>query len=97
MPTTDEEFAGQWFAALTKPQLAKYNRRLADAAPYRNSPRWERERQAALREYEITTVEAKRVYQMAMADLATLGEISDATNYAYDEVAVAQMMQEFAA
>lgn len=92
MPITDEEFAGRWFADLTKPQRAKYNQRMSDAASYRNSPRWERERLFATQEYEITTVEAGRVYQMAMHDLMVLGEISEATCYAFDEVSVAQMM-----
>jgi len=92
-----EATASRWFNDLTKPQLARYNQRMADAAPYRNSPRWERERLFAQREYHETTFEARRVYELAMQDLATLGEISEATNYAYDEVAVAQMMQEFAA
>jgi len=92
-----EATAGRWFADLTKPQLARYNRRMADAHPYRNSPRWERERLFAKREFEEGTAEARRVYELAMRDLMTTGEISEATNYAYDEVSVAQMMQEFAA
>ena len=92
-----EATAGQWFAALTKPQLARYNQRMADVAPYKDSPRWERERLFANQEFVEGTAEARRVYELAMRDLMTTGEISEATNYAFDEVSVAQMMQEFAA
>jgi hypothetical protein len=92
-----EATAGRWFADLTKPQLARYHQRMADVAPYRDSPRWERERLFANQEFVEGTAEARRVYDLAMHDLMATGEISEATNYAYDEVAVAQMMQEFAA
>lgn len=93
---TDEESAARWFTDQTKPQLAQYNQRMADAAPYRGAPRWERERTAARREFEASTSEARRVYEMAMHDLMTIGEISEATSYAFDEVAVGQVMAEAA-
>jgi hypothetical protein len=93
---TDEENAARWFSDHTKPQLAKYNQRMADAAPYRGAPRWDRERNAAQREFEASTSDARRVYEMAMHDLMTIGEISEATSYAFDEVAVGQVMQQAA-
>ena len=92
-----EATAGRWFADLVKPQTARFNQRMAEIAPYKDSPRWEREKIAAERRFYDTTFEARRVYALALRDLKTTGEISEATNYAYDEVAVAQMMQEFAA
>lgn len=78
--TTDEEFMGRWFSKVTKPQLARYNQRMADAAPYRNSPRWERERVAAQNEFHINVAEARALYEQAMNDLMSAGEVSEATD-----------------
>jgi hypothetical protein len=89
-----EEAAGRWFADLTRPQLAAYNQRMSAIAPYRGSPRWDREQIAAKREWEAGTAEAKRVYQMALADLMTCGEIGAATESAFNEVLVGAAMLE---
>jgi len=88
--TTDEERAGLWFTSITKPQLARYNARLAAAAPYRNSPRWDRERERANKAFEYETADARRLYEMAMNDLAVLGEISEATAWAFDDASLRQ-------
>ena len=85
--------ASKWFNDLTKPQIARFNQRMADARPYRGSLRWEREQLAAEREFRETTPEARRVCELVFQDMMTLGEISEATSYAFDEVAVAQMME----
>ena len=77
---TDSEAMGKWFIRVTQPQLAKYNRRMADAAPYRNSPRWARERQFASRHFTYETTKARQLYERAMADLEALGEISEETD-----------------
>ena len=92
-----EATAGRWFADLVKPQTARFNQRMAEIAPYKDSPRWEREKIAAERRFHDTTFEARRVFELVKCDLMTLSEISEATNHAFNEVAVAQMMQEFAA
>ncbi len=75
---TDDDCICKWFAAVTKPQLAIYNERMNDAAPYRNSPRWDRLRAKASQEFHDSTNEARELYEMAMFDLDTLGEVSEA-------------------
>lgn len=80
MPISDEEFMGRWFSRVTKPQLAVYNQRMSDAAPYRNSPRWERARLAAQNEFQITTKAARDLYENAMSELIGLGEITESTD-----------------
>lgn len=85
---TDEESMGRWFTRQTKPQLATYNERMSDAAPYRGSPRWERARVSAQNEFRENTASARYLYEMAMSDLRLFGELTDATNdaiAAFDE------------
>lgn len=77
---TDEEAMGRWFCKVTQPQLTKYSQRMADAAPYRNSPRWNRERDFASRHFQYETCEARQLYERAMADLEAFGEVSDETD-----------------
>lgn len=79
MPS-DTEYMGKWFARVTKPQLATYNSRMADAAPYRNTPKWSRLRAEAQREFEETTATASALYQRAMDDLSAFDEISEETD-----------------
>lgn len=93
---TDEEFMGRWFAKVTKPQLANYNQRMADAAPYRNSPRWERERDFASRHFQNETTEARQLYQRAMADLEAFGEVSEETDAMLTQFDVGHIMQQAA-
>lgn len=93
---TDEEFMGRWFAKVTKPQLANYNQRMADAAPYRNSPRWERERDFASRHFQYETTEARQLYQRAMADLEVFGEVSEETDAMLTQFDVGRIMQQAA-
>ena len=93
MNMTDEESMGRWFSEQTKPQLARYNQRMADAAPYRGSPKWERKRTAAQHEFHETTSEARGLYELAMADLMTLGEISESTDFALTQFQVGEVMR----
>lgn len=88
--------ASRWFNDLTKPQLARYNDRMSVASAYKGAPRWDRERAAAQKEFAETTVEASRVCEMVQRDMMELGEISEATSYAFDELMVAQTMQQAA-
>lgn len=90
--STETERAAQWFADVTKPQLAQYNARMSAASAYRGSPRWDRERIMAKIQYRHATADAARAYEMAMHDIATIGEISEATSYAFDELEVGQIM-----
>jgi hypothetical protein len=93
---TDSERAAVEYGKLIKPQLAQYNRRMADAAPYRNSPRWERLRESAMDEFHASTVDAVKWYVLAMQDMEVLGEITESTWYAWQEEMTRQTMQEVA-
>ena len=91
------EEAGKYFWPLVKAQKQRIADRLAAIAPYRGSPRWDREKVAVDREWKEATADAERVYLMAMTDLDAIGEVSEATSYAYDEVAAKLTQKELAA
>ena len=90
---TDAEHLGRWFTSVTKPQLAVYNARMAVAGAYRGAPRWERERDAAQREFHDTTSEARQLYELAMSDLEALGEVSEQTDFAMTQFSVHRVME----
>jgi hypothetical protein len=94
--TTDEEFLGRWFSQVTKPQLARYNQRMSDAAPYRGAPKWERMRLAAQTEFHDSVAEARELYQIAMAEIIADGEVSEATDYLLTQFKVAHIVQQAA-
>jgi hypothetical protein len=85
---TDEEHMGRWFSENTKPQLAQYNARMDVARAYRGSPRWDRERAAAQREFHEATSEARKLYELAISDLEALGELSEQVDYALTQFGV---------
>lgn len=91
--TTDTEFMGRWFAKVTKPQLAKYNERMADARPYQHSPKWNRTREFAQRQFDADTCEARQLYERAMADLEAFGEVSEETDAMLTQFDVTEIMQ----
>lgn len=88
--------AGRWFSDLTKAQTARHRERMAAAAAYKGAPRWDREKAAADREFAETTREASRIAELVKADMLATGEISEATSYAFDEVAVSAVMAQAA-
>src|SRR5262245_6596282 len=81
-----EAEASSWFWDLVKPQRQRLENRLAANFPHRNTPRGEREHEAALREWKEATAEAERVHSMALADLMATGEVSEATNEVFERV-----------
>jgi hypothetical protein len=89
---TYAEIAAEQYGRLIRPQIDRYNQRMADAAPYKDSPRWDRMKADAYAEFFRTTVEAVKLYAMALHDLETIGVISEATAYAFDQAIVAQVM-----
>lgn len=84
--------AGRWFDDLTKPQAATYHQRIQDIAPYKGSPRWLRDREAAQREFAETTKEASAICEMVFGDLMALGEVSEATQLAFEQVRAGVVM-----
>lgn len=93
---TDSEFMAKWFARATKPQQDRYNQRMADAAPYRNSPKWERMRTFAQLHFGYETTEARQLYERAMADLEVFGEVSEETDAMLTQFDVGHIMQQAA-
>ncbi|KRR21881.1 hypothetical protein [Bradyrhizobium retamae] len=88
--------AGTWFAYATKPQTARYNARMEVAAAYRGVPRWAREREAALKEFAETTVAASELCAETVRELMKAGEVSEALQYRWEELAVAGAMAQAA-
>ena len=93
---TDSDFLGAWYCKACAPQHKRYNERMYDAMPYRNSPRWERERMAAEREFNENTFEARELYEIASEELETLGELTDDTSYALAQFKVGEIMRDVA-
>lgn len=84
-----EHKAGEWFNDATVIQAAVFNRKMADIAYLKGSPRWDREREKAMATFHETTKGAAAIYEMALKDLMLTGEISEATSHAYDALMVA--------
>lgn len=93
---TDAEHMARWFMSATKPQLAHYNQRMSDAAPYRNTPKWDRMRDHATRHFEYETTEARQIYQRAMSDLEVFGEVSEETDVQITQFQVAEIFAQAA-
>lgn len=88
--------AGRWFNSATVAQLARFRDRMAVAAAYKGAPRWERERDAAHREFHETTTEARALCEETVRELMQAGEVSEALSYRWDELNVASAMLEAA-
>ena len=88
--------AGDWFAHYTKAQTTLYNERMAVAAAYRGAPKWERFREAALREFTRTTVAASELCAETFRELMETGEVSEALQYRWEELAVPGAMAQAA-
>ena len=91
-----EAQAGRWFNSATTAQLARFNDRMAVAAAYKGSPRWDRERDAAHREFSETTAAASALYEETVRELVLNGEVSEELAYRWDESNVAGAMLEAA-
>lgn len=91
-----EAEAGTWFAYATKPQLAVFNDRMAVAAAYKGAPKWERFRDAAKREFERTTADASALFEETTRELIATGEVSEALQFRWEELAVSGAMLEAA-
>lgn len=87
-----EAESGRWFDDATKVQKAAFIATMARIAPYKDSPRWERDRCAAIRRWTTSTAGAREVYSMALRDLMLTGEITEATSHAYDALMVDQIV-----
>lgn len=91
-----EAHAGRWFNSATTAQLARFRDRMAVAAAYKGAPRWERERDAAHREFHETTTEARLLCEETVREMMTTGEVSEGLSYRWDLLNVAGAMLEAA-
>lgn len=91
-----EAHAGRWFNDATKAQLARFNDRMAVASAYKGAPRWDREREAAHKEFHDTTAAARELSEETVRELMLTGEVSESLSYRWDELAVTGAMLEAA-
>ncbi|UGA46637.1 hypothetical protein HU230_0011585 [Bradyrhizobium quebecense] len=91
-----EAEAGWYFNSATKQQQARFTDRMSAAFAYRGSPRWEREREAAQKEFTETTAGASALCAETVRELMETGEVSEALSYRWDELAVAGAMAQAA-
>ncbi|MGY3535380.1 hypothetical protein [Bradyrhizobium sp. USDA 4452] len=91
-----EAEAGWYFKTSTTQQQARYADRMSVAAAYKGSPRWDREREAAQKEFTETTAAASELCTETMHELMTIGEVSEALSYRWDELAVSDAMAQAA-
>lgn len=81
-----KEEAGRWFADATKSQKALLRLTLADIRPYKGSPRWDRAAAAARKLFDDSTAGARAVSEMVERDWMEIGEVREATSYAFDDL-----------
>lgn len=79
--------ATSYFANATKAETATYRQTMADIAPYKDSPRWERMRDQARREWDAATAPAYELFLTTFEELLRDGEVSEATSEAWDKLA----------
>lgn len=91
-----EATAGRYFADATKPQATLYNDALRVIAPYKGSPRWDRERAAIERKYRRTTLAAAELANLTFAELMTAGEVSEELNDRWDALAASPAVMQAA-
>ena len=85
-----QAIAGRYFADATKPQVARYAEQMAVIRPYAGSPKWERAREAATREYRASTEAAAALCNETYREVYETGEVSDELSYRWDALMAAQ-------
>jgi hypothetical protein len=93
---TDEESLGRWFARVSQPQLAVYNFRMHLASAYRNTPKWERMRADAQKEFAESTNDARKLYEAAISDLQNFDEIGEALDAEMTQFEISRIMEDVA-
>ena len=84
------------FRLATKVELAAFHQAISDFDPYRGSPMADRKRSAAHEAYRQATATAYELFVKSFADLMRDGEVSQATVYEWDQLAVTRAMQQAA-
>lgn len=85
-----EAEAGRWFDNATKPQLEAYRERMDYIRAWKDSPRWERDRDDAAAKFKADTAVARALYERTLAELLSNGEISEEVADAWEALENAQ-------
>jgi hypothetical protein len=91
-----EATAMRYFRDATKEARQVRTQTIVDISPYYNSPKYRRLYEAASQKYEAAAVPAHALYLRTLAELEATGEVSEALSYEWDQLKVAQIMQEVA-
>lgn len=79
--------ANKYLAPAAVKALNACHQTMCDIAPYRDSPRWQRLKEAAERKYREDTAPAYELFLTTFEELMRDGEVSEATSDAWDELA----------
>lgn len=66
--------------------FAAYRQTMADAAPYKGAPKWDRIKAAAERKYQKDTCEAFNLFLREFEEIMRDGEASEETSLLWDEL-----------
>jgi len=76
-----EQEANKWFKQATAGALAEFHQTMADLQPYWRTPRFDRERAAAKRKYELVSIPANELRVRTVKELFMTGEVSEQLDY----------------
>jgi hypothetical protein len=89
-----EEEASSLFGLAVASALTEYYATVTLIPDPPHTPRYDRAREAARRKYALVSVPAWEIRNRALNDLMACGEVSEATSFMFDELKVAQAMEE---
>lgn len=91
-----EAAAMRYFRSATKEALQKRTQAIVDLQPYWDTPKYRRMIEMISAVYDIAVKPAHELYLKTLAELEVTGEVSEALSYEWDQLKVAQVMQEVA-
>lgn len=91
-----EATAMRYFRAATKEALQLRTQTVANLRPYWNTPKYRRLYAQASEKYETAVKPAYELARRTLAELELTGEVSESLSYEWDQLKVAQIMQEVA-
>lgn len=91
-----EATAMRYFKSATKEALQLRTQTVVDLQPYYDTPKYRRLYAQASEKYETAVKPAHALYLCTLAELEATGEVSEALSYEWDQLKVAQIMQEVA-
>jgi hypothetical protein len=88
-----ETEASALFNIAVAPALAEFRIAMGLIPDPKHTPRYDRAREAAKRKYQLVSVPAWEIRNLALRDLMLTGEVSEETSFAWDELKVAKAME----